>query len=208
LLELSPVERNSVNFEAELSAALATEIEVRKADAELLVDLRVQSVASLALILDQIGCLFPQLRLNFRESGVGVGAKVENLPGSRVVDSDLRLELPLKVRQERVVELVILAELCLDLSGIPGGEEVLKVVELEGVRFVLEGVDGDFVEDDSLFQQQEADVHQAIACRPEDVPLLGQVPELPARVHDEHDDFLLVDVALSGLVHDSLLLLL
>lgn len=68
---------------------------MRKADAELFVDLGVQSVSSLTLVLDQIGCLFPQLRLDFRESGVGVSAEVENLPGSRVVDSNLGLELPL-----------------------------------------------------------------------------------------------------------------
>lgn len=73
---------------------------------------------------------------------------------------------------------------------------------------MLEGVDCDLVEDDSLLQQQEADVHQTIAGRPEDVPLFGEVPEFSAGVHDEDDDFLLVHIALSGLVDDSLLLLL
>ena len=207
LLELSPVERDAVDFEPELGRAFAAQIQVRKADAELFVKFGIQGMTSLALVFDQIGCLLAQLGIDLGQGRVGVCAQIEDLPGPRVGDADFCLKLPLQVGEQRVVEFIVLAKLRLDFAGVAGGQEVLEIVELVRVGFVLEGVDGDFVQNNSLLKQQEPGVHQPVACRPEDVPLLREVPQLPAGVHDEDDNFLLVHVALPGLVNHPLLFL-
>lgn len=93
----------------------------------------------------------------------------------------------------------------MDLSTVVGGEEVLKVVELVGVGFVFESVDGSFIKNDSLLEEEEASEHETIACSMEDVPLFGQVSELSACVHDEDNDFLFMDVTLSSLGNNSFL---
>ena len=77
--------------------------------------------------------------------------------------------------QQGVVELVIFGEFSLDLSAVVGGQEVLVVVELVGVRLVLERVDSCFVQDDALLQEEKTCKHESIAGSMEDVSLLSQV---------------------------------
>ena len=176
-----------------------------KADAQFLVNFGAEGVTSLSMVLHEVVGLLSKLWLDSLERGVGVCADVEDFSSTGVVETDFLLELPLKVVEQSVVKLVVLGQLSLDLGAVVGRQEVLVVVQLVGVGLVFEGVDSRLVQDDSLFQEEEASEHESVACGVEDVSLLGQISELSAGVHDEHDDFLLVDVALSGLGNYSFL---
>ena len=95
LLKLSPIEWDSILLEAELYTTLGGKEQVSKPDAELLVDLRAESVSSLSVILDQVVGLLPQLWLDPLERCVGVCTDVEDLSSSGVVEANFLLELPL-----------------------------------------------------------------------------------------------------------------
>ena len=107
-------------------------------------------MASLAVELDKIVGFLSKFWLNSLESGVSVSADVEDFSCSWVVDANFRLELSLQVAKQSVVKLVILGKLSLNLSAVVGSQEVLDVVELVGVRLVLQSVDRCLIQNNSL----------------------------------------------------------
>lgn len=157
------------------------------------------------MVLDQVVSLLSKFWLDSLKSSISVSTDVEDFSSSWVIESDFSLKLSLKMSQQSVVKFVVLGELCLDLGAVVGSEEVLKVVELVGVGFVFESVDGGFVKNDSLLEEEKTSEHETIACSMEDVSLFGQVSELSACVHDEDNDFLFMDVTLSSLGNNSFL---
>ena len=162
-------------------------------------------MASLAMVFDEVVGLLSEFRLDSLESGIGVSGDVEDFSSSWVIDSDFSLELSLEMCKQGVVKFVVLGELSLNFSAVVGGQEILEVVQLVCVCLVLQSINGSFVQDDTLFEEEQTGEHESVTSVVEDVSLLGQVSQLSASVHDEDDDFLLMDITLSSLRNNSLL---
>ena len=91
-----------------------------------------------------------------------------------------------------MVELVVLGKLLEDLGAVVRDKELVELAEPVHILFLLDGVDGNFVEHDTFLEKKEASVHEVVGRLAELISLLGKVSQLPAGVHDEDNDFLFV----------------
>lgn len=126
-----PIERNTLFHESEFILTIHTKEQIAKTNTQLPLHIAHQILPHLNMKIHQLVQLNLKLRLDILQRSIGVNTQIVKLLSSSVIPSDLSLQLLLQMRQQSIVQFVVLAQLLVDLLAIIGLEEVLEHREFE-----------------------------------------------------------------------------